>query len=107
MNSVIEDYRKLLQSYLNGELPAMDFILKFLDKWQQDNTPMEGELYDIMDQLWGDVEAFQPDEEMYRDLEKQSTGLYLNTAQFRGRAEAALRDLQRLASQEEKRRDSG
>ena len=97
MKQVIEDYCRLLEEYLNGSSTGLEWIKKFLKFYGSDNRQMDEELYNVLDVLWGEVESYQPDEELYRRLAKEKPGFFLNESLFHERAEVAYRELKRLS----------
>lgn len=54
------DYLLLIETYLVGDLSADEFSVKYLDSFLGEQGGMPKELFDILQDLFEDVEAFSP-----------------------------------------------
>ena len=83
----------LLDRYLNQEITAKDFQERFFAIFKVLPKSTDDDLFTILDQLFGDTEAFESDPELYQGLSEERPGWYLDESQFRERAAIALSKL--------------
>jgi hypothetical protein len=91
MNSVANEYKALLQSFLAGEVHTAEFQLLFLEKFKNEERWLEEKEFGVLDELFGDVDSFSNDPELLR----RSPGFYLDETALRLKVEGAV---QRLGS---------
>lgn len=57
-------YRKLIEQFLNNQISALDFEREYLDMFKNDTTEWPEAEYDVLNDLFGDVDAFCADPEL-------------------------------------------
>jgi hypothetical protein len=65
----VEDYKNLIQEFLDGKHSADVFQTKYEDLYDPDFTEMPDKALDIIDELYVDVEAFS-ETPLTMDIEK-------------------------------------
>ncbi|GAB3408840.1 colicin immunity domain-containing protein [Massilia agilis] len=90
MSNVAQDYRDLLQRFLSNQLEAQEFQTAYLEKFQNEKRHLSEELYEVLDALFGDVDAFCPDPELLAKLNADLPGFYLSEPVLRTRVERAF-----------------
>lgn len=100
VGSEYEKYGKLLQRFIQGDLSADEFQLRYLDMFKQEGGRLSEPLFELLDRLFGDVDAFCGDPNVLEELEAAHPGFYLDESELRRRvvdAAEALRVLERNA----------
>lgn len=98
VGSEYNDYISLLQRFIQGDLPADEFQLQYLNMFKQETRRLSGPLFELLDRLFGDVDAFCGDLAARKELEATHSGFYLDESELQLRvvqAAEALRALQR------------
>ena len=85
-------YGILVRLFVDGRITAEEFEVIFLRLYKADPTSWSGEVFDVLDRLFGDVDAFSGDER----LRAATDGI--DAGELRHRATVAFRELERLAS---------
>jgi len=83
MKEILNDYIPLMESFLKGNLSPEDFQKEFLERFSNEERSFSGELWPIMEELWGDVEFFCGDKTLYKGLEEERPGFYLDEEKLR------------------------
>lgn len=94
-----DDYLELLRAYLAGSMTADTFQHTYLDKFKSENRPLGEESFNVLDELFGDVDAFCPDPVLLAELTKIKSGWYLDEKTLRGRVEAAVKRIEGIAAE--------
>jgi hypothetical protein len=100
VGSEYDDYMNLLQRFIQSALPADEFQLQYLNMFKQESRHVSDPLFDLLDRLFGDVDAFCRDPFARRERCAAHPGFYLDESGLRLRvvqAAEALRALQRNA----------
>lgn len=79
MNDVRGEYPDLLEKFLAGDLSAQQFQKLYLEKFKREQRRVGDELYDLLQEAFGDVDSFTTD----ADLIKQDPDFYLNEQRLR------------------------
>ena len=87
----LNSYIELLHLFLNGQISAVDFEQRFLALYRDDKTMRPDNEFSILDQLFGDVDAFCADDSL-REIGD------LNEVQLRERSSVALKALKSLST---------
>jgi hypothetical protein len=85
MNSTAGEYRFLMDRYLHGELSAEDFQLAFLEKFKKETRRLNDDLFGLLDELFGDVDAFCADPKILAELQAETPGFYLDEQSLKKR----------------------
>lgn len=84
-------YALLLRLFVDGRLTADEFELVFLRLYKLDPTEWPPDLFDVLDTLFGDVDAYCADDEIRREVGG------LDAGELHERAALALGRLEKLA----------
>ncbi|MDT4291663.1 colicin immunity domain-containing protein [Methylomonas sp. MO1] len=61
MRHSVVDYQLLLDQFLYNEISAEEFQRKYLDRFKNEMRHLEDPLFVLLDELFGDVDAFAMD----------------------------------------------
>lgn len=98
MKHLRDDYLELLKAFLAGSMTAKMFQRAYLDKFKIENRPMEEGLFDVLDELFGDIDAFCLDPALLAELTETKPGWYLDEKALRERVEEAVSRIVGIAS---------
>lgn len=84
------EYGQLLGQFVNGGLQVEEFQENFLRRFKQERRPMNEEIFDLLEGVFGDVDSFSRN----RGLLAKRSEFYLNEQQLRERAKTAWTQLQ-------------
>lgn len=84
-------YANLVNDYLSSKISVLDFEQKYLEMFKKDETLWIGEEFDVLNDLFGDLDAFCYDSTI-------RTSEDLDEVQLRNKAEVASEKLKRLLS---------
>lgn len=87
----VEPYLTLLEGFVSERLTARAFEQQFLDRYKKDSFRWSAPFFDVLDDLFADVDAYVADGEQ-RDVDDGD----LDDEGLRTSAEAALARLQSL-----------
>ena len=79
----LSEYRDLIQDFANRRISVGDFERRYLRMFKDDPTIRSEDEYEILNQLFGDVDAFSPDPKL-----RSADGL--DEEQLRAAAERTL-----------------
>lgn len=96
MGSPHEDYQDLLDRYIRGEFSVQEFQTRYLNRFKNEDRQLDDELFAILDELFGDVDAFSGDPMVRVELQSKTPGFYLDENQLRERVIRASREIGRL-----------
>lgn len=99
MSTIAEDYKDLLQSFLSGHLTPQAFQAAYLEKFKGEDRALSEELFQLLDGLFGDVDAFCPDPGLLVRLQTEVPDFYLDEASLRKRVQEVSSRLVALAKQ--------
>jgi hypothetical protein len=57
-------YIDLIESFLNNQISSLTFEREYLDMFKNDETRWAGEEYEVLNELFSDVDAFCADPEL-------------------------------------------
>ena len=58
---MLENYRDLLRSFVIGDISAVEFEKGYLTRFKDDQNQVAGEEFDILDELFADVDDYVSD----------------------------------------------
>ncbi len=93
MTGIIEDYSTLISAFVNGNMASDVFRSTYLAKFKAEQRQLADNLYEELDTLFGDVDAFTKDDVLLAS----NPVFYINDAELRRRASNALTALQDLS----------
>ncbi len=66
--SAAEPYEHLMDKFMSGSLPTKAFERAYIDTFTDDSTIWPEELYQILNEVFLDVDAYFPDPSFWNDL---------------------------------------
>lgn len=94
MSNIYTDYGVLLQEFLSGASSAKDFQRAYMVRFTNETRKMDDSLFKILDELFGDLDAFCADPDLLAKLKAAKPGFYLDEKALR---EKVFQASQRLA----------
>lgn len=79
MNSPCAEYRDLMWKYLSGELSVLAFQMSYIDKFKGEKRALDEEMFLLLDELFGDADAYTEDEGLLMEDSK----FYLDEQRFK------------------------
>ena len=95
MRDMDTDYGLLLHSFLAGAWSAEEFQRAYLERFKNDSRALDDAVFEILDELFGDVEAFCADPELLAALMGAQPGFYLDEKALRAKVTQASQRLAR------------
>ena len=99
MSDMDTDYGLLLHRFLAGALSAEDFQRAYLERFKNESRELDDSLFEILDELFGDVDAFCADPALLAALTGAKPGFYLDEKVLRAKVMQASQRLARLQKQ--------
>lgn len=96
MGSEYEDYGSLLNRFIQHRMSADEFQIAYLKLFKNERRQLDEALFDVLDTLFGDVDAFSSEPTIRAELEAQKPGFYLDEAKLRQRVVYAFERLEAL-----------
>jgi hypothetical protein len=62
-------YRPLISVFINKEISASEFESRYLALFKRDKGKVGGEKFEVLDRLFGDVDAYEPDPELRKQVQ--------------------------------------
>lgn len=88
----LTDYKKLLRSFIDGEMSAAEFRELFLQRFKTEDVPLPEEIFKTLDKMFGDADCFTEDDELLNSRPE----FYVTADQLRVLAQESLEDLCRM-----------
>jgi hypothetical protein len=86
MGDALVDYRTLLEQFLSGAMSAEEFQTTYLDRFKNETRRLEEPLFELLDGLFGDVDAFTTDPSLLAEDPKY----YVDEETLRKKVKAAV-----------------
>ncbi len=93
----IVDYMALIRSFLRQEIPLTEFQDRYFKKFKEDGRHSGGQVFPVLDELFGDLDALGVDATVSRESSSGRPGWYWAGLEFRQRAKVALGRLEALS----------
>lgn len=61
-------YMQLISKFINKEISAQEFECRYLHSFKNDKHKVNGEKFDILDRLFADVDAYEADPELRKQV---------------------------------------
>lgn len=90
------DYQELLCRYLEGAVSSREFQNLYLEKFKTENRRLPEDVFDVLDALFADVDAFCPDAGLLAELNRENPGHCLDEQALRhsvGQARERLKEI--------------
>jgi hypothetical protein len=79
-----------MTAFVDGTISAAEFERRYLDKFKREQRPLDEMTYQLLDEVFGDVDAFCADEEVYDQIAAEHPGWPHNAAELREKVRAAI-----------------
>jgi len=99
MSNMYTDYGLLLHGFLSGASSAEDFQRAYIDCFKNESRALDDSLFEILDELFGDVDAFCADPDLLAELVVAKPGFYLDEKALREKVAQASQRLAKLQKQ--------
>jgi hypothetical protein len=86
----IQEYLNLLEALLSGECSAPDFENAYLRMFKSDTTRRPQKVFDVLDGLFADVDAYVADPALREDDDLDEAGLRERVRHARDRLRATI-----------------
>lgn len=94
MTEVREAYANLMRDFVSERITAQEFETQYLKKFKGEKRSLDEWTYQILDQVFGHVDAFCGDDLLRKDLESKYPGEQLSAEQLRLKVAEALARLE-------------
>ena len=92
MSDAYTDYAQLLGRFLSSEMSVGAFQKVYLDRFKNETRKLDESLFDLLDGLFGDVDAFTTDSELLAE----NPAFYLDEARLREKVRQVANRLSEL-----------
>lgn len=92
MSDVYDDYELLLGQFLGGAMSVGEFQMAYLQRFKSEKRRLGGELYELLEGLFGDVDAFTTDSELLAE----NPVFYLDEARLREKVQQVANRLSEI-----------
>lgn len=92
MSGVYTDYEMLINRFIEGAMSPEEFQCAYLAQFKNEERKLDEPLFELLDALFGDVDAFTIDQELF----EENPAFYLDEAALRERTAQALKRLIQL-----------
>jgi hypothetical protein len=99
MSGMYTDYEILLHGFLSGASSAEDFQRAYLERFKNESRELDEALFEILDELFGDVDVFCADPALLAELRVAKPGFYLDEKALHAKVAQASQRLARLQKQ--------
>jgi hypothetical protein len=89
--TITEEYRVILQSFIDGRLSVSAFETAYLDKFKNETRDISESDFEVLDELFGDVDSYTSDADLIAD----NPDFYLSEDQLKQRVLEAIVKLKR------------
>ncbi|MGH2351044.1 MAG: colicin immunity domain-containing protein [Chloroflexota bacterium] len=90
-DELIQKYESLIHAFLQGTVSAGEFERRYLATFKAEQAPLSPPVFDVLEQLFSDVDAYSPDCRPGEESE-----FVISESHLRRAAAAALAELERL-----------
>jgi hypothetical protein len=90
MSAVPQDYVELLAAFAEGGMDARLFERAFLEKFKSEQRTLDPSTFQVLDELFADVDAFVDNARLRGELEVRGASPAIEAAELRDRAASAL-----------------
>jgi len=94
--NALTSYSKLISNFLDGNLSAVQFSDRFVQRFKSDSGPMSEELFLLLDELFGDAESFTLNPALLRE----KPGFYLDEPGLQAKARDILERMRNACGQQ-------
>ena len=93
MNAVAREYLEIMQGFLDQSLSPAAFQNLYLAKFKSETRTMNEQTFQILDKVFGDLDAFTTDDLLRERVNKETRRWSPELAQLRSSVESAVRAL--------------
>lgn len=98
MNDVTDDYLDLMRAFISERLTAVEFQERFISMFKAESRALSEEVYLPLDRLFGDLDAFTPDDLLRRRVNASTKRWSPEEAQLRTSVQRTVSALERAQS---------
>ena len=92
-----DEYLELLRAYLIGSMMSVDFQHAYLEKFKSENRTMDQKLFEELDALFADIDAFCQDPVLLAELKQiQPDDWYLDEQALHQRVANTVERIEKL-----------
>lgn len=84
-----------MKSFVSGTIPADDFKEQYLEKFKKETRFLDESTYQLLEEVFGDVDAFEGDDSLRCGMEAENPGWGLDESQLKDRVRTAVTGLSR------------
>lgn len=96
MSAAMGEYRQLLEIFFRRGISAEEFQRAYLEKFKNEIRTFDESLFNLLDELFGDVDSFCADPRTLATLQAEAPEFYLDEQSLRDRVSEALQRLSRI-----------
>jgi hypothetical protein len=89
MTGFKNDYTRMMRSFIQGAMPTTEFVKGYLDKFKNETRQLSEDEFEILDELFGDIDAYTPD----ATLIAENPSFYVDEIQLRERVAMTIEKL--------------
>ena len=86
------DYISLLKNFINGDMPAMEFVIAYIDNLKTEWDELDEKTYEILEYMFFETNDYTDD----KDLLNTHSTQYITEDRLRKSAKKTLQELQSL-----------
>lgn len=90
MTTVREEYAALMREFVTGSISAPEFERRYLKKFKSEQRPLDEWTYQILDEVFGHVDAYTSDEAVYQQVAADNPGWPLTARQLKEKVGEAV-----------------
>ena len=79
MKEIAQEYKLLLEKFLDGTMPVDEFQTVYLDRFKTEQRSLNDALYEILEGVFGDVDSLTTDQQLLAE----NPDFYLDESQLR------------------------
>jgi hypothetical protein len=90
MTSVRDEYAVLMMAFVDGSMSAAEFERRYLEKFKADRRQLDEATFAVLDEVFGEVDAFCADEQVYEQIAAEHPGWPNSAVELREKVRAAI-----------------
>ena len=93
MTDFKSEYVRMMQGFVQGATSTTGFVTAYLDKFKNETRELAEAEFEILDELFGDVDAYTPDV----SLIAENPSFYIDEGQLKQRVAMAIEKLKAVS----------
>lgn len=90
MTPVAREYSEIMEGFLNQSLSPAEFQERYLAKFKSEKRTMDEKTYQILDKVFGDLDAFTTDDLLRQRVNKETRKWSPDLARLRASVQSAV-----------------